>query len=234
MLCLLASLGRTVADPTHTPPPPIRAYQTVPPPPSPPPGLIASFSPGNDYSTAQLGSWEEGQGTNPRAGILVAQATDTTVSVYGAHTDPCPPLPHYLDYCAPPTCTGVLSGLTPNTNLTSMVTEAVCQHFVTFAGAIAVAIAAVTGSDGAVIIEGAQTTDGLGSTLTEESAKRLARVGFAGVYDSVGKLLMCQQLEKKANTQVVLIGRMPSQFNQRTAQGFVLTSVELGRVYLPN
>ena len=167
------------------------------PPPSPPPGLIASFRPEFEFSTAKLGSWStaklEGQTTNPNVGLLVAQATGTTVSVYG-----------------------VLSGLTPSANLTCVVGETSCPDLLQVA---AERITAVSGSDGAVIIEGAQPTDGLGSALTASSAHILARSGFAGLYDSAGKLLMCTQLQVVANTQVVLLGRMPAQFNQRTAQG---------------
>ena len=188
LLLCLAFVGRTAANPTNAPPPPIRTFQTVPPPPSPPPGLIASFKPESEFSTAKLGSWKEGQTTNPNVGLLVAQATGTTVSVYG-----------------------VLSGLTPSANLTCVVAETSCADLVQLAGQ---GITAVAGSDGAVILEGA-----LGSALTASSAQVLARSGFAGVYDSAGKLLMCTQLQVVANTQVVLIGRMPAQFNQRTAQG---------------
>jgi len=163
----------------------------VPPPPSPPPGLIASFSPESEFSTAKLGWWKGGQTINPNVGLLVAQATGTTVSVYG-----------------------VLSGLTPSANLTCVVAETSCADLVRLAGQ---GITAIAGSDGAVILEGA-----LGSALTASSAQVLARSGFAGVYDSAGKLLMCTQLRVVANTQVVLIGRMPAQFNQRTAQGLAI------------
>ena len=163
----------------------------MPPPPSPPPGLIASFSPESEFSTAKLGWWKGGQTINPNVGLLVAQATGTTVSVYG-----------------------VLSGLAPSVNLTCVVAETSCADLVQLAGQ---GITAVAGSDGAVILEGA-----LGSALTASSAQVLARSGFAGVYDSAGKLLMCTQLRVVANTQVVLIGRMPAQFNQRTAQGLAI------------
>eukprot|EP00964_Phaeocystis_antarctica_P051520 scaffold30062_cov56-Phaeocystis_antarctica.AAC.1 len=94
LLLCLAFVGRTAANPTHAPPPPIRTYSLVPPPPSPPPGLIASVSPESEFSTAELGSWKAGRTINPNVGLLVAQATGTTVSVYG-----------------------VLSGLTPSANL---------------------------------------------------------------------------------------------------------------------
>lgn len=201
LLLCLAFVGRTAANPTNAPPPPIRTYQTVPPPPSPPPGLIASFRPESEFSTAKLGSWStaklQGQTTNPNVGLLVAQATGTTVSVYG-----------------------VLSGLTPSANLMCVVGETSCDHnLYEPANLLHERITAVSGSDGAVIIEGAQPTDGFGSALTASSAHILARSGFAGLYDSAGKLLMCTQLQVVANTQVVLIGRMPAQFNQRTAQG---------------
>ena len=194
LLLCLAFVGRTAANPTNAPPPPIRTFQTVPPPPSPPPGLIASFKPESEFSTAKLGSWKEGQTTNPNVGLLVAQATGTTVSVYG-----------------------VLSGLTPSANLACVVAETSCPDLLQLA---AERITAVSGSDGAVIIEGAVGCDP-SAQLTRgcPSAQLLARSGFAGLYDSAGKLLMCTQLQVVANTQVVLIGRMPAQFNQRTAQG---------------
>ena len=192
LLLCLAFVGRTAANP---------------PPPSPPPGLEArvrvrgpspSPRPESEFSTAKLGSWStaklEGQTTNPNVGLLVAQATGTTVSVYG-----------------------VLSGLTPSANLTCVVGETSCPDLLQVA---AERITAVSGSDGAVIIEGAVGCDP-SAQLTRgcPSAQLLARSGFAGLYDSAGKLLMCTQLQVVANTQVVLIGRMPAQFNQRTAQG---------------
>jgi hypothetical protein len=195
LLLCFAFVGRTAANPTNAPPPPIRTYSLVPSPPSPPPGLLASFSPESEFSTARLGSWKEGQTTNHDVGLLVAQATGTTVSVYG-----------------------VLSGLTPSASVVTVVAETPCPDPLLGEQGIT----AVARSDGAVIIEGVQSR----SDLTESSAQNLAQSGYAGVYTSVGELLMCTQLQVVANTQVVLIGRMPAQFNHRTAQGLAILQRE--------
>ena len=108
---------------------------------------------------------------------------------------------------------GVLSGLTPSSRVTCVVAETSCLELLQVAGQ---GVSAVAEFDGAVIIEGVQPIDAAASSA------EVARSGFAGVYDSDGKLLMCTQLQVVANTQVVLVGRMPAQFNQRTAQGLVI------------
>ena len=64
----LAFVGRTAANPTNAPPPPIRTYSLVPPPPSPPPGLISSFNPEFEFSTARLGSWKGRADHQPQRG----------------------------------------------------------------------------------------------------------------------------------------------------------------------
>ena len=189
---LLAALLAEVAG-TRVPPPPIRFFSTVPPPPLPPPGLLASFNVSNEFQFVVLGDWAESTIINSAAGLLVAQAYNAAVRVYG-----------------------VLSGLPPTVAVTSVLfTEPCPSSLATDAWTLATT---TVGSSGVHTIELVQTQDAsfpTDQTLTEASAQNLARSGYVGVYvgvssESEGKLLLCGQLTRQAYTQIVLLGRMPA------------------------
>lgn len=192
---LVATLLATAsAWPTKAPPPPLRLYQTVPPPPSPPPGLVASFDAERSYAVAILGTpWRSGQSVTPKAGVLVAQQLGDAVHIYG-----------------------VLSGLSPSTGLTLSAFSSGCPLSRVPAderrgGAF------VVGADGTVTVEVLQALE-----LSAASADVLARSGFIGVYSDGGEQLLCGKLASEPHTQLILLGRMPAQFSERTATGLAL------------